>query len=221
LKDLETLLNRNRIFVDRLQGVGQVSREDAIAWGLSGPIARASGVKRDVRKTDPYLCYAPNWDGEGAEPVSFSVPISNDGDSLARYMVRCEEIRQSASIIRQLIDRIPKGPMNVSVDTKANTPSKGDVYGSIEGTIQLFELHMHNRGWDAPIGESYHAVETANGELGYYVVSSGGRCAWRARTRPPCFINYQVFPKLIEGHQLADVVAVLGSLNIIAAELDR
>ena len=221
LKDLETLLNRNRIFVDRLQGVGQISREDAIAWGVSGPIARASGVRRDVRKSDPYLCFAPNWDGEGAEPVGFSVPISNDGDSLARYMVRCEEIRQSASIIRQLIDRIPQGPMNISVDSKANTPAKGDVYGSIEGTIQLFELHMHNRGWDAPIGESYHAVESANGELGYYVVSAGGRCAWRARTRPPCFLNYQVFPKLIEGHQLADVVAVLGSLNIIAAELDR
>ncbi|MBM4106412.1 MAG: NADH-quinone oxidoreductase subunit D [Phycisphaerae bacterium] len=221
VKDMETLLNRNRIFTDRLEGVGQISREDAVAWSLSGPVARASGVRRDVRKSDPYLCFAPNWDGEGAEPVRFSVPVSGEGDCLARYLVRLEEIRQSAAIIAQLIDRIPKGPMNISVDAKTNTPSKGDVYGSIEGTIQLFEIHMHNRGWDAPIGECYHAVESPNGELGYYIVSGGGRCAWRARTRPPCFLNYSVMPKLIEGHLLSDLVAVIGSINVIAAELDR
>ncbi len=221
IRDLETLLNRNRIFVDRLSGVGQISTEDAIAWSLSGPVARASGVRRDVRKSDPYLCFRPNWDGEGAEAVSFSVPVSSEGDCLARYFVRLEEIRQSKRIIEQLIDRIPAGPMNVATDAKATVPPKGDVYGSIEGTIQLFELHMHNRGWDTPVGESYHCIESPNGELGFYIVADGGRCSWRARTRPPSFINYQVFPKLIEGHQLADVVAVLGSLNVIAAELDR
>lgn len=221
IKDLETLLNRNRIFIDRVAGVGAISREDATAWSLSGPIARASGVKRDLRKDEPFLCFADNWDGEGAEAVKFQVPICTDGDSLARYLVRMEEMKQSAKIIHQLIDRIPTGPINSDVNAKMVTPDKGDVYGSIEATIQLFELRMHNRGVDAPIGECYHAVESPNGELGYYLVSDGGRCAFRARTRPPSFVNYSVFAKLIEGHQIADIVAVLGSLNIIAAELDR
>ena len=219
--DLETLLNRNRIFVDRLEGVGIVSREDALAWSLSGPIARAAGVRRDVRKDEPYLCYAPNWDGKGAEAVRFSVPVATTGDSLARYLVRVEEIRQSMSIISQLIDRIPGGPIDTVREGKVRVPQKGDVYGSIEGTIQLFEIFMHNRGFEAPVGESYACIESPNGELGFFLVSAGGKYPWRIRTRPPCFINYQVFPKLIEGHQLADVVAVLGSLNIIAAELDR
>ena len=219
--DLETLLNRNRIFVDRLEGVGAISREDALAWGLTGPVARASGVRRDMRKDEPYLCYAPNWDGKGAEAVRFSVPVATTGDSLARYLVRVEEIKQSMSIISQLIDRIPGGPIDTVRDGKVRVPQKGDVYGSIEGTIQLFEIFMHNRGFEAPVGESYAAIESPNGELGFFLVSAGGKYPWRIRTRPPCFVNYQVFPKLIEGHQLADVVAVLGSLNVIAAELDR
>ena len=219
--DLETLLNRNRIFVDRLEGVGAISRDDALAWSLTGPVARASGVRRDMRKDEPYLCYAPNWDGKGAEAVRFSVPVATTGDSLARYLVRVEEIKQSMSIISQLIDRIPGGPIDTVRDGKVRVPQKGDVYGSIEGTIQLFEIFMHNRGFEAPVGEAYASIESPNGELGFFLVSAGGKYPWRIRTRPPCFVNYQVFPKLIEGHQLADVVAVLGSLNIIAAELDR
>ncbi|MDG2029637.1 MAG: NADH-quinone oxidoreductase subunit D [Phycisphaerales bacterium] len=221
IDDLETLLNRNRIFVDRLKGVGEVSSEDAIAWGLSGPCARASGVRRDVRKDNPYLCYKDNWDGAGAEAVKFSVPISTDGDCFSRYLVRVEELKQSISIIEQLIDNIPDGPMNVLSDSKAGVPDSAEVYGSIEGVIQLFELKMHNRGWDTPIGEVYDSSESPNGELGYYIVADGDRCAFRASTRPPSFINYQVFAKLVEGHQIADVPAILGSLNIIAAELDR
>ncbi|MBC23907.1 MAG: NADH-quinone oxidoreductase subunit NuoD [Phycisphaerae bacterium] len=221
INDLETLLNRNRIFVDRLKGVGSITAEEAVAWSLSGPIARAAGVRRDLRKDDPYLCYEPNWDGRGADPVEFSVPIATEGDSLSRYLVRVEEIKQSARIIDQLIDNLPTGSIDSVADAKVRVPDKADVYGSIEGVIQLFEIFMHNRGWDTPVAECYGANETANGELGFYVVASGDRCAWRASTRPPSFINYQVFPKLIEGHQIADVVAILGSLNIIAAELDR
>ncbi len=221
IKDIETLLNRNRIFVDRLQGVGAISRDDAVAWSLTGPVARAAGVRRDLRKDEPYLCFADNWDGRGAEPVRFSVPVARDGDALCRYMVRLEEIRQSRSIIDQLIDRIPPGPMNVEVDSKFSVPDKGDVYGSIEGTIQLFEIFMTNRGWNVPIAETYAAIESPNGELGYYIVADGTKCAWRAKTRPPSFIHFQVLPKLLEGHQLGDTVAVLGSLNICAAELDR
>lgn len=221
IKDMETLLNRNRIFVDRLDGVGVIDRDEAVAWSLTGPVARAAGVRRDLRKDEPYLCYADNWDGRGAEAVEFSVPVARNGDCLCRYLVRLEEIRQSRRIIDQLIDRIPGGPMNVQTDAKLNVPPKGEVYGSIEATIQLFEIFMTNRGWDVPIAECYTAIESPNGELGYYIVGDGTKCAWRAKTRPPSFINFQALPKLLEGHQLGDTVAVLGSLNIIAAELDR
>jgi NADH-quinone oxidoreductase subunit D len=221
IKDLETLLNRNRIFIDRLQGVGVVTAEEATAWSLTGPLARASGVRRDLRKDEPYLCYADNWDGEGAEAVKFSVPIASDGDCYSRYLVRLEELRQSAGIVDQLIDRIPAGPVNTYPDGKAHIPDKGEVYGSIEATIAHFEIFMTNRGWDTPIGETYGCVESPNGELGYYIVADGTKFPWRAKTRPPSFINYQSFPKMLEGHQLADLVAILGSLNIIAAELDR
>lgn len=221
LRDLETLLNRNRIFIDRLQGVGTISRADAIGWGLTGPLARASGVRRDLRKDEPYLCYADDWDGQGAEAVAFDVPVASDGDCYCRYLVRVEEIRQSMRIIDQLIDRIPGGPINAYPEGKNVKPEKGDVYGSIEATIQQFELVMTNRGWDTPVGETYAAIESPNGELGYYLVADGGRCPWRVAVRPPSFVHFSVFPKMLEGHQLADLVAVLGSLNIIAAELDR
>jgi NADH-quinone oxidoreductase subunit D len=221
IKDMEVLLKRNRIFMDRLGGVGTISTQDAVAWSMSGPNARASGVRRDLRKDEPYLCFAPNWDGEGADPVDFSVAIAQNGDCLCRFLVRMEEMRQSARIIDQLIDRIPTGPMNVEVDSKYNLPPKGDVYGSIEGAIQLFEIIMTNRGWDVPIAETYAAIESPNGELGFYIVGDGTKCAWRAKTRPPSFIHYQTMAKLLEGHQLGDTVAILGSLNIIAAELDR
>lgn len=224
IKDIETLLNRNRIFLDRTQGIGVLSKEEAIAWSATGPIARASGVKRDVRKDEPYLCYADNWDGKGAEAVRFKVPIMAEGDCFARYYVRLEEIKQARSIVEQLIDRIPGGPVNLYGAEGAGKevkPDKAQVYGSIEGLIQHFELIMTNRGFDAPMAEIYACQETANGELGYYLVGDGGRSPWRARTRPPSFIHFQLMPKLIEGHMLADSPAVLGSLNIIAAELDR
>jgi len=221
IDDLVTLLNTNRIFRDRTEGVGVIDHDDAIAWSLSGPIARASGVKRDLRKDEPYLCYGDNWDGRGAQAVDFKVPIATGGDVLSRYLVRVEEIKQSAAIIEQLIDNIPGGSINVFADSKMVIPDKASVYGSIEGLIQHFEIVMTNRGWEAPVAEAYGKNETANGELGFYIVSDGGPRAWRAKCRPPSFINYQVFSKLVEGHLLADIVAVLGSLNIIAAELDR
>lgn len=219
--DVEGLLNSNKIFRERTEGIGEITPEDAVAWSLSGPVARASGVKRDIRKDEPYLCYAENWDGQGAEPVDFKVPISHGCDVFARYLVRVEELKQSIHIIEQLIDRIPGGPMNADDDGKMVKPPKEAVYGSIEGLIQHFELVMTNRKWEAPIAETYAAIESPNGELGFYIASDGGPVPWRASTRPPSFINYQVFPKMTEGHLLADIVAILGSLNIIAAELDR
>ena len=219
--DMEGLLNRNRIFRDRTEGIGVVTQEEAINWSLSGPLARASNVKRDVRKDTPYLCYKDNWDGQGSRAVDFKVPLATTGDVLGRFLVRVEEIKQSIHIIEQLIDHIPGGPMNTIADGKAVKPGKPEVYGSIEGLIQHFELVMTNRGWEAPINEVYGCIESANGELGYYIVADGGPRPWRVRTRPPSFINYACFSKMLEGHLLADTVAVLGSINIIAAELDR
>lgn len=219
--DVEALLTKNRIFIDRTQGVGTLTNEEATAWSLTGPLARASGVRRDIRKDEPYLCFADNWDGQGAPAVDFKVPIMNTGDVYARYLVRLEELRQSIKIINQLIDNIPQGPVNVSPEGKDVLPPKDQVYSSIEGLIQHFELIMTNRGFTAPKGEVYGCIESANGELGYYIVSAGDNVPWRARTRPCSYINYQSFPKQIEGHMISDVVAVLGSINVIAAELDR
>lgn len=221
LKDVEGLVCRNRIFMDRTQGIGVLSKEDAIRWSASGPMARASGVRRDLRKDEPYLCYAENWDGQGAEAVKFQVPIMHEGDALARFLVRVEEMKQSIGIIEQLIDRIPQGPIDAFTDAKMTKPRKSEVYGSIEGLIQHFELIMTNRGWTPPIAECYGANEGPNGEQGFYIVSDGGPRAWRVKTRPACFINYQLMAPLIEGHMLADVPAVLGSINVVAAELDR
>jgi NADH-quinone oxidoreductase subunit D len=221
IEDMEKLLNKNRIFVDRTKGVSVISREDAIAWSLTGPLARAAGVERDIRKDEPYLCFADDWDGRGAPAVDFKVPIMRTGDVYARYLVRLDEMKQSAQIIRQLIDNLPPGSVNVSPEGKEVLPPKGQVYSSIEGLIQHFELIMTNRGFEAPPGEVYGCIETANGELGYYIVSAGQNTPWRVRTRPPSLINYQCFGKLVEGHTISDLVAVLGSLNIIAAELDR
>jgi len=219
--EVEALFTRNRIFAERTRGIGTLSKLDAINWSITGPVARASGVARDVRKDDPYLCFADNWDGAGAKAIDFKVPIMTTGDVYARYYVRLEEMRQSANIIRQLIDNIPGGPVNISPETKTVQPPKDQVYGSIEGLMQQFEMIMTNRGFQAPLGEVYGAIESANGELGYYVISDGSNKPWRARTRPPTFINYQTFAKMIEGHTISDIVALIGSLNIIAAELDR
>jgi NADH-quinone oxidoreductase subunit D len=221
IEDLEKLVLRNRIFMDRTMGIGRLTKSEAIAWSLTGPMARASGVRRDVRKDEPYLCYANNWDGQGASAVEFKVVIAEAGDVYARFCVRIAEIRESIKIINQLIDDIPGGPMDMFSDGKQVKPPKADVYGSIEGLIQHFELIMSNRGWKAPIGEVYGANETANGELGYTIVGDGKARPWRAATRPPCFINYQTMAKMTEGHMLSDVVAILGSLNIVAGELDR
>ncbi len=221
LKDLTGLLERNRIFIERTRGIGVISHDDAIACSLTGPLARASGVRRDLRKDEPYLCYANNWDGQGAEAVKFAVPLASEGDVYSRFLVRAEEVRQSVRIIDQLIDNIPGGPIDTFADGKMVKPSKNEVYGSIEGLIQHFELIMSNRGWTPPIAEAYGCNETANGELGYFIVSDGGPRPWRVRTRPPSFINYSTMARLTEGHMLADVVAILGSLNVVAAELDR
>ena len=212
LNDMERLVNRNRIFVDRMKGVGVLSREDAIACSASGPVARASGVTRDLRKDEPYLAY-PDFD--------FQVCCARAGDCFARYYVRMAEMRESLRIVSQAVENIPAGPINVAVGDRTALPTKQQVYQTIEGTITHFELVMANRGFEVPHEEVYAAIEAPNGELGFYIVGAGNDVAYRARCRPPSFIHFSMFPRLIRGHTLSDVVAVLGSLNIIAAELDR
>ena len=212
LDDMERLLNRNRIFVDRTKGVGVLSKEDATNRSATGPIARASGVTRDLRKDEPYLSYAD---------FDFQVCCATAGDCFARYYVRMAEMRESLRIIAQAIENIPAGPINVGVDERTTLPPKSQVYQTIEGTITHFELVMLNRGFTVPSEESYSAIEAPNGELGFYLVGDGSNVAYRARCRPPSFTHFALFPGLIRGHTLSDVVAVLGSLNIIAAELDR
>ncbi len=212
LEDMERLLTRNRIFVDRMQGVGVLTREEAINRSASGPVARASGVTRDLRVDEPYLAY---------QDFDFQVCCSRAGDCYARYVVRIQEIRESLKIVQQALDNLPAGPVQVSIDDRVRLPSKEQVYQTIEGTITHFELVMTNRGFEVPCEETYAAIEAPNGELGFYVVGDGSNVAYRARCRPPSFINFAMFPHLIRGHTLSDVVAVLGSLNIIAAELDR
>ena len=210
--DMEKLLFRNRIFIDRLKGVGVLTKADAIRFSATGPIARASGVTYDLRKDAPYLAYPA---------FEFDVPYMTEGDCYARFFVRMEELRQSARILEQAVAKLPGGPVNVPIAEKFPLPDKGTVYNSMEGLIQHFELVMPNRGFETPREELYAAVESPNGELGYYLVTDGSQVAWRTRTRPPSFIHFQLFPHLIRDHLIADVVAVLGSLNIIAAELDR
>ena len=212
--DVVKLLNRNKIFIDRTKGVGVLTREEAIARSASGPVARAAGVMRDLRKDEPYLAYKELAD-------SFQIVCAKDGDCYSRYLVRMDEMYESFKIIQAAIENLPGGPVSIAADSKVVIPDKSSTYRSIEGLIQHFELYMWNRRFKTPVEEVYGATESANGELGFYLVSDGSGKSFRARTRPPSFIHFAMFPHLIEGHQISDVPAVLGSLNIIAAELDR
>jgi NADH-quinone oxidoreductase subunit D len=210
--EVNGLLTRNRIFMDRTRGIGVLTTEDAINMSATGPVARASGVVKDLRKDEPYLSYAD---------FDFKVVCSQGGDCYARYLVRMQEMLESVKIIEQAIENIPAGPVNIDVTSDAVLPAKPSVYRSIEGLIQHFEVLMPNRGYEVPLEEVYGASEGPNGELGFYVVGNGTPRSYRCRTRPPSFIHFSLFPHIMRGHQLSDVVAVLGSLNIIAAELDR
>lgn len=212
IADLRRLLDRNRIFVDRTKGVGVLSREEAINRSCSGPIARASGVARDLRKDEPYLAY---------RDFDFRVCTAEAGDCFARYLVRMAEMEESLKIVQQAVENLPSGPVNVGMDARKILPEKQQVFSTIEGLISHFELVMSNRGFEVPCDEVYAATEAPNGELGFYLVGDGSKRAWRARCRPPSLVHFALFPYLIRGHNLSDVVAVLGSLNIIAAELDR
>ena len=207
--ELEKLLTRNRIFYDRTRGVGDFSLEDSIQYGYTGPCLRAAGLQWDLRKDMPYLGY---------EQYEFEVPVGTRGDVYDRYLVRVEEMRQSVRILHQAMDNIPEGPIMVD-DHRVALPPKEEVYNTIEGLISHMKLIMH--GLTPPKGEIYSATEGANGELGFYIVSDGENRPYRIRVRPPCFPIFSSFDEQVKGHMIADAVAILGSLNIIAGELDR
>lgn len=212
MDDVNRLLMKNRIFIERTQGVGILSKAEAINTGSTGPVARASGVPRDLRRDEPYLAY---------DDMDFDVICATAGDCFSRFHVRMLEMNESVKIIKQALDKLPGGPIFAEGTGKEALPEKREVYTSIEGLIHHFESIMPNRQMEPPKDSIYAATESPNGELGFYIVSDGTFRAYRARTRPPSLIHFALFPRLIRGCMLSDVVAVLGSLNIIAAELDR
>jgi NADH-quinone oxidoreductase subunit D len=212
----ETLLTRNRIFVDRTKDVGIISKEDAIDYGLTGPNLRGSGVDYDVRKAHPYLVY---------KDLEFDVPIGSVGDCYDRYLVRMEEMRQSVRIVRQCLDRIPGGPDNegkepVNVpDGKVVLPPKDKVLTRMEELIHHF-INV-TQGVNAPVGEVYFGAENPKGELGFYINSRGGGTSYRLKIRAPSFVNLSILPHVLPGHMMSDVVSILGSIDFVMGECDR
>lgn len=207
--DVSGLIRTNRIFCDRTMGIGVMKPADALSWGVTGPCLRAAGVAYDVRKAFPY------W---GYETYDWEVPTGRNGDTYDRFMVRFAELEQSRRIILQALDRLPDGP-HILEDARFVKPAKDLVYNTMEGLIAHFKHVMH--GVSPPRGEFYSCTEGGNGELGFYIVSDGSPNAWRARVRAPCFANFSIFPYIIRGQMLADAVSTLGSINVIAGELDR
>jgi len=209
LAQAEKLLVRNRIFIDRCEGVGYISREDAIGWGLTGPLLRAAGVAHDLRRDEPYLVY---------HDLEFDVPVYNDSDVLARFYVRVQEMKESVRIIRQALEKIPPGPVNAA-DPKRVLPRKERTYGKMEELIHDFMIV--NFGINPPIGEVYNAIEGSKGELGFYIVSHGEGFPWRLKIRSPSFVNLQALPPMLKGGMISDVVAVIGSVDPVMGEADK
>ncbi len=209
IKDVEGLIKKNRIFLDRARDVGVMSAKDAVSYGFTGPCLRASGVNHDLRKKRPYYHY---------DEFEFDVPLGERGDVYDRIFVRMEEMRQSLRIIEQAFKVLPGGPINID-DKRIMLPDKDRVHSSMEELINHFKLVIE--GIKPPPGEIYDAIEAPNGELGYYIISDGSGKPYRVKVRPPCFYLMNGLKKLIEGHMVADIVAILPGLNIIAGELDR
>lgn len=259
LEEVHKLLTANRIFMDRMQGVGAISREEAIGYAITGPLLRACGVPYDVRRATPYFVY---------DRLDFEIPVGERGDNYDRYLVRMAEMEQSMRIVEQALDQLPGGPINVDAagrplepaefvdrgklgqtqgllfvplrlsptlegqewplhqrinapDKRVVLPPKETTYGSIEGLMQHFMLVMEGFGIRPPRGEAYFAVEGANGELGFYIVSDGTDRPYRVRCRPPCLPPMAALHRMIEGEMVADIIPTFGSVNMIAGELDR
>ncbi|MBI2081028.1 MAG: NADH dehydrogenase (quinone) subunit D [candidate division NC10 bacterium] len=207
--EYEDLLTQNKLWLQRTVGVGVLKREEAIALGVSGPALRATGVPWDIRKVWPY---------SGYDRFHFEISLGNNGDVYDRYRCRIFEMRQSAAIVRQCLDRMPKGPVNIA-DPKIVPPPKPLVRQSMEALIHHFLLY--SQGFTVPPGEAYVPIESPKGEIGFYVVSDGSNTPYRVRVRPPSLLNLQALPRMVGGRMVADVVAVIGSIDIVLGEIDR
>lgn len=207
-KEFESLINRNRIFMDRTIGCGPITAEMALEYSFTGPNLRAAGVDYDVRAMNPYSSY---------QDFDFVIPVGTNGDTYDRFMVRNEEIWQSLSIIKQALEKMPEGKHHADIP-EFYLPPKEDVYTTMEGLIWHFKIVMGET--EVPKGEVYHAVEGGNGELGFYLVSDGGRAPYRLHFRRPCYIYYQAYPEMIKGGMLSDAIITMSSMNVIAGELD-
>ncbi len=209
MDDFEKLLNVNRIFVDRLEGIGVLSKEDALDLGITGPNLRGSGVEFDLRVAQPYLFY---------NEIDFKVPVYNEGDALARYFVRVDEIRESAKIVRQLIEKLPAGEVMAN-DPKFVFAHKTEIYTKMEELIHDFMLV--NSGINPPEGDSYFSVENPKGELGFYFVSDGSGHPWKLKIRSPSFCNLQALSYICKGQMISDLVAIIGSIDPVMGEADK
>ncbi|MEB2346858.1 MAG: NADH-quinone oxidoreductase subunit D [Deltaproteobacteria bacterium] len=212
LRDFEAVITQNRLFVDRMRGTGMLPKEELIRYGVTGPILRAAGVPLDLRKDQPYLEYAR---------VDFDVPIGEVGDNYDRYLVCVEEMQQSLRIVEQCVaalERLGPGPVDVD-DPRVRWPAKGRVFNAMEELIQQFKAVTE--GPMVPAGEAYQAIESANGELGFYLVSDGSAQPWKVRCRPPSFLNLQPMPKMLRGAMLADLIPTFDFVNMIGGECDR
>jgi len=207
--EIDRLLTRNRIFIDRTKNVGVISKEDAIAYALSGPNLRGSGIEHDLRRAHPYLDY---------DQYDFEIPIGTVGDCYDRYLVRMEELRQSIRILRQVVSKMPDGPINWH-DPKSTLPEKEAVLTKMEELIHHFLVVT--QGPDAPPGEVYFGAENPKGELGFYIYSKGGGVPYRLKIRAPSFVNLSILPKILPGHMVGDVVSILGSVDFVMGESDR
>lgn len=209
MEDGNKMLTRNRIFYDRMRDVGKISGEDALDLGFTGPVLRSTGIDYDVRKANPYWKYPE---------VEFDVPTGDRGDNYDRYLIRMEEIEQSMRIVEQAVEKLPEGKVYID-DFKIFLSPKSETYNSIEGLIHHFEIIMN--GPKVPKGEAYFAIESPNGEHGYYVVSDGSGLPYRVRARPTCLPMTMALPELCKGQMIADIVPIFGSINMIGGELER
>jgi NADH-quinone oxidoreductase subunit D len=209
LVDMDKLLLHNRIFIDRLEGIGILKKDDAIGLGVTGPNLRASGVEYDVRRSKPYLFY---------NEVDFKIPTYNEGDALARYFLRGDEVRESVKILYQCLDKIPQGEV-IANDPKRVLPHKTEIYSKMEELIHDFMII--NFGINPPIGDSFFSAENPKGELGFYIVSNGSGQPWKMKIHSPSFCNLQVVSKICQGAMISDVVAIIGSLDPVMGEADK
>ncbi|MCX7875697.1 MAG: NADH dehydrogenase (quinone) subunit D [Melioribacteraceae bacterium] len=209
LKDMDDLMLHNRIFIERLEGIGVLTKEDAISLGVTGPNLRASGVEYDVRRAKPYLFY---------NQVDFKVPTYSEGDSLARYFLRGDEVRESVKILYQCLEKIPNGEV-LANDPKKVLPHKTEIYTKMEELIHDFMIINH--GINPPVGDTFFSAENPKGELGFYIVSNGTGYPWKMKIRSPSFCNLQAISKICEGAMISDVIAIIGSLDPVMGEADK